>query len=194
MLTIDSDTGDLELKSFDYFLISRQFTFDVQLNSSDYKQTISVPFHLNETYISPQETERAVEYNLNLVQATVLTSIVGAIGNTLGVNGVWMLVNQQQMLKFLLLVDTVIHADVRYYIAKHNFVLFTFNFLPDLNIFGLDLPKLFSWMEQPHDNSRFKELDYETASAVQTHSKLLLIYFSLILVSILILLFRLLSM
>lgn len=67
-----------------------------------------------------------VTFVIAIVTSIILGGSLTAISSTSGIGGFWIIVNLQQVLMTMLLVDTVIHPDIRFFISRTSILSFNF--------------------------------------------------------------------
>jgi len=111
------------------------------------------------------QIEPEVEATAPVVQSTAgvtaATSVTAALTKAATPRSIWSLLNQLQMLILFLLIDTYIASDVRSFIIKQEFALFSFNFIPVIEIPYINYPA--EWMEKAQEIEELELLGLESS-------------------------------
>ena len=84
------------------------------------------------------------------------------------IQGFYMMLNQFQLIVLFLFTKASIHSDVRYFIQKHSFTLFNFEFLAFfIPSFFKDILVLFT--SYPQSNKAMREIDFASGSTLENN-------------------------
>jgi hypothetical protein len=99
---------------------------------------------------------------------------IGGAGGGAGGSSAWSLIHQLQMMILFLLIPTYISDDVRALIEDQDFVLFTFNFIPAVDIPYLNV--LCEWFESDQTVQTLVNLGIESQRTFNNLFSLMLVF------------------
>ncbi|CAI2367334.1 unnamed protein product [Moneuplotes crassus] len=105
-----------------------------------------------------------------VASAIAISAVVGSIAFVTpnsGLGGLWMIINQQQLLILLMMIGSSIHPDVKFFITRTKYVTFSFK---ELSLRSLDFTKISNQLDSMHrnqTNEELKDLGYDSMCAIQ---------------------------
>jgi hypothetical protein len=131
----------------------KQFSFNVEAGLSASGSTPdSTPDSTSDTTSDSATTSAFIASAL--IGVASVAALVGSITSGSSPTSLWSLINQIQLLIHFILIDTVIPADIEYYIEGQSFTLGGFDFIPAATTPGISVPV--KWTDSPQ---RFKGLE-----------------------------------
>ncbi|CAI2369914.1 unnamed protein product [Moneuplotes crassus] len=174
----------------------------MRITSPSFIEPIDIPMKINGTVYQenthnntrPDTNTHINPYTHDIASAVVasaiaISSVVGSIAlvtSNSGLGGLWMVVNQQQLLILLTMIGSSIHPDVQFFITRTKYVTFSFK---ELSLRSLDFTKISNQLDNMHrnqTNEELKDLGYDSMCAIQMNIEILI---ALILIFIIQLLF-----
>ncbi|CAI2360837.1 unnamed protein product [Moneuplotes crassus] len=170
ILFVDFKSGFLIINSTDNSLLDRNFTANLRVESTSMRQPINIPIAIEETHILKHQLDTQEEVLLGAFGVSLIIGSFSLLSPNPSFNGLWMIINQQQLLILMMMIDTQIHSDVRFYITRTEFIIFSFKgiSLKDLSDYvgiSAELKK----MERPQNLQGLIEIEYESLSAAQSN-------------------------
>ncbi|CAI2380137.1 unnamed protein product [Moneuplotes crassus] len=180
ILKIDSSSGELDINSTDFGTKDRNFTLDIKISSPYLQNDITIPAELNEVHLFGKTLETQQRVTNGVLGASIAIGSISAFSPSSGFSGLWMLINQYQLLMLLTMVGTEIHPDVRKIIYSSKFL--TLN-LEEVDIkSSLRISQFLEKMKRNQTNQGLDELGFGSISTFQTNINLFLLFILILMI------------
>ncbi|CAI2385364.1 unnamed protein product [Moneuplotes crassus] len=168
IFSYDPATKKINLESKEYSLEEKNSTFRATATSQSTGNTYETDFNVNEG-IDSEDPEVAEQVQKKIILFGVIISIFGAlIGGTL-IQAAWIVINQQKLLLFFILINTYMDVHVRLVLTIQSFGLFNFSFLNAILPDFIASPSFIDKMSQEQETETLEEIGLSFQSFIKIY-------------------------
>ncbi|CAI2385240.1 unnamed protein product [Moneuplotes crassus] len=164
----DQKTGKLNLYNSEASLLTKTYEYTITTTLGNSGQNFTEDLTIKEEIDSEDREVYEAMQNSVIAVGAIASVLGGILGGTL-IQALWMVLNQQKLLLFFILIDTYMHVFVRLILTKQNFGLLNFGFLNDLLPDFMTGPSMIDKLNQAQKTPTVEEIGFDLESFVRSY-------------------------